>query len=308
MINHDRLFKELLMEFFADFVELFLADLAVYLDKDSLEFLDKEVFTDVTSGESHEADLVVKARFRNQESYFLMHGEHQAQPQAGFNRRMFQYFARLHEKHARPVYPIVIFSHDSARLEPDLYEVTFPDLPVLRFQYRTIQLSRLNWRDFMNRPNPVASALMAKMKMTPEERPRVKLECLRLLATLKLNPARMRLISGFVDTYLRLTKEETLIFSRQADTLLERKEKETIMQLTTSWKEEGRQEGRQEGRYEADQQLVLRLLRRRWRDLNPTVEARVRALPVEQLELLGEDLLDFIAPADLEDWLNGHLA
>ena len=35
------------------------------------------------------------------------------------------------------------------------------------------------------------------------ERPRVKLECLRLLATLRLNPARMRLISGFVDTYLR---------------------------------------------------------------------------------------------------------
>jgi hypothetical protein len=40
--------------------------------------------------------------------------------------------------------------------------------------------------------------------MAIEDRPRVKLECLRLLATLRLNPARMRLISGFVDTYLRL--------------------------------------------------------------------------------------------------------
>ena len=303
MINHDRLFKELLIEFFFDFIELFLSELAAYLDKNSLVFLDKEVFTDVPSGETHEADLVVKARFRNQESFFLVHGEHQAQPQAGFNRRMFQYFVRLHEKHALPVYPIVVFSHDSARSEPDVYEVTFPDLPVLRFQYQTIQLSRLNWRDFLNRPNPVASALMSKMKMAPEERPRVKLECLRLLATLKLNPARMRLISGFVDTSLRLTREETLIFNRQADTLLERKEKETIMELTTSWKEEGRQEGR----YEANQQLVLRQLRRRWRDLDPALVARVRALPVEPLETLAEDLLDFTGPADLESWLNRRL-
>jgi len=179
--------------------------------------------------------------------------------------RDFQYFARLHEKHALPVYPIVIFSHASARPEPEVYEVDFPDLAVLRFCYRVIQLNRLSWRDFVNRPNPVASALMSKMKMTREERPRVKLECLRLLATLKLNRARMCLISGFVDTYLRLTWEETLKFNQEADSLLERKEKETIMELTTSWKEEGRLEGR----YEANQQLVLRLLRHRWGSLDP---------------------------------------
>jgi hypothetical protein len=32
---------------------------------------------------------------------------------------------------------------------------------------------------------------MARMGMAPEERPRVKLECLRLLVTLRLDPARM---------------------------------------------------------------------------------------------------------------------
>ena len=48
MKNHDRLFKELLTLFFSDFIELFLPDLASYLDKSSLVFLDKEIFTDVT--------------------------------------------------------------------------------------------------------------------------------------------------------------------------------------------------------------------------------------------------------------------
>ena len=50
------------------------------------------------------------------------------------------------------------------------------------------------------------------MNIRREERPFVKAECLRLLATLKLAPARMQLISGFVDTYLRLDDTEKQVF------------------------------------------------------------------------------------------------
>lgn len=63
-IDHDRLFKELLTVFFAEFVELCLPEVYAWLDVDSVRFLDKEIFTDVTDGESHEADLVAMARFR----------------------------------------------------------------------------------------------------------------------------------------------------------------------------------------------------------------------------------------------------
>lgn len=63
MIDHDRLFKELLTTFFVEFLELFLPEVVTYLQCNSLEFLDKEIFTDVTAGE-YEADLVVKARFQ----------------------------------------------------------------------------------------------------------------------------------------------------------------------------------------------------------------------------------------------------
>jgi hypothetical protein len=78
---------------------------------------------------------------------------------------MFRYFARLTEKYDLPVYPVVIFSYDSpARPEPHRYTVTFPGETVLQFQYRVIQLNRLPWRRFMRQENPVASALMAKMR------------------------------------------------------------------------------------------------------------------------------------------------
>ncbi|WP_338023014.1 hypothetical protein [Argonema galeatum] len=57
------------------------------------------------------------------------------------------------------------------------------------------------------------------MKIAPSDRPRVKLECLRLMATLKLDRARMRLISGFVDTYLRLNAEEETLFRTEINTI-----------------------------------------------------------------------------------------
>ena len=119
-IDHDRLFKELITTFFYEFVDLFLPDVSVYLERDSLDFLNKEVFTDITAEEKyeaditaeekHEADIVVKARFRNETSCFLVHIENQSTAESNFGQRMFRYFARLHEKYAIPVYPVVIFS------------------------------------------------------------------------------------------------------------------------------------------------------------------------------------------------------
>ena len=132
MIDHDRLFKELITTFFWEFVELFLPDLARYLDNNSIVFLDKEIFTDVTSGERHEVDILAKGKFRGSDSCFLVHCETQAQDPTRMPQRMFDYFGRLHAKFRLPVYPIVVLAHDSPASEPDCYEVKFPDLEVLR--------------------------------------------------------------------------------------------------------------------------------------------------------------------------------
>ncbi len=148
-MDHDRLFKELLTTFFLDFLEVFCPELAKYLDRGSLEFLDKEVFTDVTHGERHEVDLVAKARFRGQALGFLIHIEAQARQQHTFPQRMFMYFARFHEKYDLPVYPIALFSFQAPKeLEPDEYRIDFPDLAVLSFRYRVVQLNQLAWQDF----------------------------------------------------------------------------------------------------------------------------------------------------------------
>ena len=71
------------------------------------------------------------------------------------------------------------------------------------------------------------------------------------------------------------------------------------MQLTTEWHEEGRREG--------VTATVLRQLRRRLGEVATPAVARIDALPVEQLERLADDLLDFSTPADLARWLDQQI-
>jgi hypothetical protein len=178
-------------------------------------------------------------KLTGEDATILVHIEPQSTGRPIFPQRMFFYFSRLHQKHLKRIYPIAIFSYaeplEAAKTE---YKVEFPSLKVLEFNFTAIQLNQLNWRDYINQANPVAAALMAKMKIAEVDRPKVKAECLRLLVTLKLDPAKTRLISKFVDTYLRLNVTEEQAFQDEIDTMgLE--QKEAIMQATTSWEETG---------------------------------------------------------------------
>ncbi len=63
------------------------------------------------------------------------------------------------------------------------------------------------------------------------------------------------------------------------------------------------QEIKSEGRQEEGVNLILRLLNRRIGGVSPQFTQRIQSLSVEQLENLGEALLDFKSPEDLEQWL-----
>ncbi|BAY12333.1 DUF2887 domain-containing protein [Calothrix sp. NIES-2098] len=52
--------------------------------------------------------------------------------------------------------------------------------------------------------------------------------------------------------------------------------------------------------------LILRQLKRRFGELNDELQTQIQALSLEQLEALGEELLDFSTLADLEGWLQGQ--
>jgi predicted transposase YdaD len=321
-MDHDHLFKELITTCFREFVSLFMPALYREMDPDSITFEDKEIFTDIARGEKHEADIVVKARLKDTEAFFLIHVENQAKAQPAFAERMFRYFARLYEKYNLPVYPVAVLSWDRPKREQsNRFVVKLSDFVVNEFQYHAIQLNRLDWRDYLHSDNPVAAALMAKMNVAPKDRPRVKLECLKTIAMKRLDPAKTRLLLYIVDSYLPLRGGQQEEFEERLEEA-GMVEKEAVMDMTTSWErrgmekglakglEEGRRKGRElgleQGRQEGRQALaevVLAFLHRQVGALPEEQAHRVSDLPMEGLENLSKALLDFHTSDDLDAWL-----
>jgi Domain of unknown function (DUF4351) len=306
-IDHDQLFKQLLTTFFLEFLELFTPEFFAAIDPASLEILPLEYFTDIDAGERKAMDIIIRVNLLGRPNApessrvsVVVNCEHQSTTKADFNRRLFFYFAQLHRKYLQPVYPIALFSFDEPyRPEKDSYQVRVPGLQVMDFNFLTIQLNRLDWRAFLTQRNPVAAALMAKMKIDPADRPKVKVECLRMIANLKLDQARTFQLSSFIDNYLQLNSVEKQQFQVEVDKIKLPTERENVMEITTSWKEEGIVQGRELG----ERSLTIKLLTRKLGNLSPELLARVNGLSIDRVEALAEDLLDFTSVGDLERWL-----
>jgi Domain of unknown function (DUF4351) len=75
-------------------------------------------------------------------------------------------------------------------------------------------------------------------------------------------------------------------------------EQEQVMEIVTTWMERGMERGA-----ERETALVLRQLARKLTTVSPSLEEKIRQLPIEQVEVLGEALFDFSSEADLVNWL-----
>lgn len=136
---------------------------------------------------------------------------------------------------------------------------------------------------------------MAKMKIATEDRPKVKAQCLRLLVTLRLNPAKMQLIWGFVESYLNLSRQEEQIFDEEIAEIEPEEKREEAMQYINSYQERGWQE----------QALIMtqRHLERKFGTLEAKIQSRLSKMTTQQLESLDDAAYDFQNIEELMAWL-----
>ncbi|WP_148288924.1 MULTISPECIES: DUF4351 domain-containing protein [Kamptonema] len=112
----------------------------------------------------------------------------------------------------------------------------------------------------------------------------------------------MKLIAGFVDVYLRLNAEEEILF--KADIAQLEPEKEAVvMDIVTSWMEEGLRQGLQQGLQQGELAIVQLLLTQRIGTIPPELQEIVSQLSLAQLENLAKALLNFSSTEDLRNWL-----
>ena len=102
---------------------------------------------------------------------------------------------------------------------------------------------------------------------------------------------------------------ETVLVSKFAQ--LSREEIQAMFLLSdikqTRVYQEAKQEGRQEGEQAGEVRLVLRLLSKRVGKIGDRSVEMINSLTLEQLDDLGDALLDFGNIADLDDWLKSSV-
>jgi Domain of unknown function (DUF4351) len=85
---------------------------------------------------------------------------------------------------------------------------------------------------------------------------------------------------------------------------VEEREFMRTMEQIDAWYDAEISKAQQDGELRQAQSLVLRQLNRQVGNVSPSIEVRVKALSLPQLEQLGEALLDFSQIADLVAWLD----
>lgn len=106
-MGHDQRFKEFLQLFLRDFLKLFCPEVEERLDFETLELIDKELFTDFPEGSPREADVVAKLRNREgSPEIVLIHVEIQSRSERDFEVRMFGVL-----RHALATIPAPHISH-----------------------------------------------------------------------------------------------------------------------------------------------------------------------------------------------------
>ncbi|WP_342514795.1 hypothetical protein MKY34_08735 [Sporosarcina sp. FSL K6-1522] len=204
------------------------------------------------------------------------------------------YFSLLYNKYRKSILPIAIFSYDGKHTEYDQFTMEFSFFHVLTFNFLMLELKKKNWRDYIKSDNPVAAALFGKMGYRKEDKVQIKLEFLKMLVRMQLDPARTRFINDFFEQYLKLDDEEEEELMQEVNRL-ESEGEFKFTQLPNSWEERGVRKGIERGIERGIEQgieqgvtkVVLEMLKKGFTN---DVIAEVTYLDQEKIEELRETL------------------
>ncbi|QLE49580.1 DUF4351 domain-containing protein [Nostoc sp. C057] len=201
--------------------------------------------------------------------------------------RMLDYWVRLYRLYRLPITQVVVLLLPPS---PETVIETVFCVETTRHEYRVIRLWEENPELFLNDP-----ALLPLAPLAATTQPQALLQQV-VGKVSQLEPRQRPEISAYTQILAGLKYNQDLI--RQLF-------REGMMRESVIYQEilaEGEQRGEQRGRKAEGQLLILRQLTRRVGELPQDMLDRIETLSLEQLENLGEALLDFQAIADLEAW------
>ncbi|AUT03125.1 hypothetical protein CLI64_23445 [Nostoc sp. CENA543] len=310
--DNDSPWKEILEAYFPQAMQFFFPQTAALINWERPhEFLDKEfqqIAREAEQGRRYADKLVKVWQLQGEEIWLLIHVEIQAKPEDNFAERMFSYNLRIFDKFGQPAISLAILCDADSNWRPNQYSYNYPDC-ALHFRFGSVKLLdyQNRWAELEASDNPFATVVMAHLKTQqttkqPGERKAWKFSLIRRLYEQGLQERDIRNLYRFIDWVMILPKPLEAEFWQE----FKQFEQERTMSYITTGERIGYERGKEEGKQEGEQALVLRLLQKRVGDLPAEVREQIQSLSLEQLETLGEALLDFSAIADLFNWLDAN--
>ena len=308
--QYDSPWKDILESYFEDFMAFFFPQIHAEIDwARGYVFLDQElsqITRDAEIGKKVVDKLVKVWKLTGEETWVLLNVEIQSQEESVLGERVFTYFYRLKDKFNLPIASLVILGDDRNNWRPSTYSQSLWGCRV-EFEFPIVKLLdyESQWADLEASRNPFAIVTMAHLKTKStrkdlQSRKEWKLRLTRMLYEKGYERQDIIKLYRFLDWILELPKDLKQAFHEE----LAQYEQERPMQYVTDIERMG--EARGEARGEVRQRsFILRQLTRRIGIVPENLGDRIQGLSIDQLEILGEDLLDFGGLNDLIAWIDG---
>ncbi len=303
----DTPWKQILESYFPQFMAFFFPEAYSQIDwSRGFEFLDGELQQVTLEAETGKriTDKLVKVYLRNgEEQWIVAHIEIQNQKESGFDERVFVYYARLRDKFKREVASFAVLGDTDVNWRPNSFvrnilgfniQVSFPIMKLVDYKKRKEELAASD--------NPFATVVQAhlaaqatKGKESQQRRRKQKFDLVTMMYQRGYSRQEVIDLFRFIEWVMILPPELEKAFKQD----LVAYEDEKNMPYISNLEKESRKAGKVE--------LVIKLLSRRIGKVSEETLPKIEELPIEQLEQLGEDLMDFTSSKDLTDWLQ-HFA
>lgn len=216
----------------------------------------------------------------------VLHIEFQTEPKDGIPYRMLDYAVRLYRRYQqKDIYQVIIYLRKS---QSPLVRQNWYQRGKANHEFEVIRLWEMPSEPLLQTPGLFPLAILAKA----ENRENL----LRQIAEEIEQISNSREQSNVAASTAIL---EGLVLNKD---IIQRLLRNDIMKESVIY-QEIKAEGLQEGLQQGEANLILRLLNRRIGGVSPELSLKIQSLNLEQLENLGEALLDFESAQDLEQWL-----
>ena len=299
-VSHDQNFKNLIIDYPRQAIELFASEVALLLD-DTVKItpIRQELLKDRLGDRFFELDVPLQLEWQNGERknvVFIF--EEQTNPRQFSIKKLAVYCLQVAELTKNDcVIPVVIFlknhrQSQQLQLGDDFYTC-------MNFNYIQVTLPKLNAMDFLNSNNIVARFNLPLMRHDLKERLTIYHQSNKAVFELEPDIDKQRKYLDYIDFYAKLNDQEREQYEQQLKyedkhmqtaykTIYQRKFEEGIEHGV----EQGIEEGLQQGWLSAERKTLQRQLTKRFGEITAYFQKRIDTADPSQLEQWLDNFVD----------------